>query len=162
LGFDIQRCGALPLRFSGACDIQVFRIVRELHVMMHRFKHWKYPVFDEKGMTKWNWMCQYKENLKLGKNTDIGAFTYINAKYGVEIQDNAQIGSHCSIYSWSTIDNKKGKVTIKANAKVGSHSIIMPGVTIGQGSTIGAFSLVNKNIPGNVVAFGIPARTVKK
>ena len=45
-----------------------------------RFKRWKHPTFDEKGMTKWNWMCQYGENLKLDKNTDIGAFTYINAK----------------------------------------------------------------------------------
>jgi acetyltransferase-like isoleucine patch superfamily enzyme len=129
---------------------------------MGRFKNWKYPEFDERDMTKWNWMCQYKENLKLDKNTDIGAFTYVNAKYGVEIQDNVQIGSHCSIYSWSTIDNKKGKVTIKKNTKIGSHSIIMPGVTIGENSTIGAFSLVNKDIPDNVVAFGIPVKIMRK
>ncbi|MCD6109006.1 MAG: acyltransferase, partial [Thermoplasmata archaeon] len=72
-----------------------------------RFKNWQPPTFDEKCMTKWNWMCQYHENLKLGKYVDIGAFTYINARYGVEIEDNVQIGSHCSIYSHSTIDNKK-------------------------------------------------------
>jgi len=130
--------------------------------MGKRFEKWKYPEFDGRNMTKWNWMCQYKENLKLGKNTDIGAFTYINAKYGVEIQDYVQIGSHCSIYSWSTIDDKKGKVTIKKNAKIGSHSIIMPGVTIGENSTIGAFSLVNKDIPDNVVAYGIPVKIMKK
>ena len=113
-------------------------------------------------MTKWNWMCQYIENFKLGKNTDIGAFTYINAKYGVEIQEDVQIGSHCSIYSWSTIDNKKGKVTIKKGAKIGSHSVIMPGVTIGKNSIIGAFSFVNRDIPDNVIALGIPIKIVKK
>lgn len=32
-----------------------------------RFKNWKPPEFDEKGITRWNWMCQYPENLKLGK-----------------------------------------------------------------------------------------------
>ena len=48
-----------------------------------RFKDWKPPEFDEKGYTKWNWCCQHYQNLKLGYQTDIGAFTYINAKYGV-------------------------------------------------------------------------------
>lgn len=107
-------------------------------------------------------MCQYYEDLKLGKNTDIGAFTYINAKYGVEIQENVQIGSHCSIYSWSTIDNKKGIVVIKRNAKIGSHCIIMPGTTIGKNSIIGAFSFVNKDIPDNVLALGVPAKVLRK
>jgi acetyltransferase-like isoleucine patch superfamily enzyme len=113
-------------------------------------------------MTKWNWMCQYRENFVLGKNTDIGAFTYINARYGVEIQEDGQIGSHCSIYSWSTIDGKQGKVTIKKNAKVGAHSVIMPGVTIGENAVIGACSFVNKDVPDNVVAAGVPARVIRK
>ncbi len=129
--------------------------------MDNRFKEWQYPEFDEQGMTKWNWLCQYHENLKLGEKTDIGAFTYINARYGVEIQEDVQIGSHCSIYSWSTIDDKKGKVTIKKGAKIGSHSLIMPGVTIGENSTIGAFSFVNKDITDNARAFGIPIRIMK-
>jgi len=127
-----------------------------------RFKKWEYPEFDERGLTKWDWMCQYHENLKLGKYVDIGAFTYINAKYGVEIGDYVQIGSHCSIYSHSTIDNKKGKIIIKRNARIGSHSIIMPGITIGENSIIGAFSFVNTNIPDNVIAYGIPIRVVRK
>ena len=129
--------------------------------MAERFKGWKYPEFDEEGMTKWNWMCQYHDKLKLGQNTDIGAFTYINAKYGVEIQEDVQIGSHCSIYSWSTIDNKSGKVTIKKNAKVGSHSVVMPGITIGENAIVGAFSFVNEDVPGNVAVVGIPARVIK-
>lgn len=127
-----------------------------------RFAGWKYPEFDERGTTKWNWMVQYRENLKLGKKTDVGAFTYINAKYGVEIQDDVQIGSHCAIYSWSTIDNKRGTVTIKRNARIGSHSIVMPGVTIGENSVIGACSFVNRDIPPQTVAYGIPAKSVRK
>ncbi|MBI5159760.1 acyltransferase [Candidatus Micrarchaeota archaeon] len=113
-------------------------------------------------MTRWNWACQHNENLKLEEQTDVGMFTYINAKYGVEIQKNAQVGSHCSIYSWSTIDGKKGKVTIKQNARIGSHTTIMPGVTIGENSIIGAHSFVNKNVPPNVVAYGVPAKIIKK
>ncbi|MCK4335613.1 MAG: acyltransferase [Candidatus Aenigmarchaeota archaeon] len=127
-----------------------------------RFRDWKYPKIEEGKLTKWNWMVQNKEGLVLGKRTDIGAFTYINAKHGVEIQDDVQIGSHCSIYSFSTIDGKKGKVTLKRKCRIGSHSLIMPGVTIGENSVIGAFSFVNKDIPDNVVALGVPAKVVKK
>lgn len=130
--------------------------------MEKRFFDWKPPEFDEDGMTKWNWMCQYRKGFKLGKNTDIGAFTYINAKYGVEIGDDVQVGSHCSIYSHSTLDNKKGKVTIKKNAKIGSHSVIMPGVTIGENSIVGAFSFVTRDVPDNVIAFGVPAKIIRK
>src|SRR3990167_5634020 len=69
------------------------------------FQNWEKPVFDKNGLTKWHWVCQYNENLILGEYTDVGAFTYINASFGVIIEDHAQIGSHCSIYSQSTIGN---------------------------------------------------------
>ena len=126
--------------------------------MSRRFEDWKYPEFDENGLTKWTWKCQHHENLNLGEYTDIGAFTYINARYGVRIEEGAEIGSHCSIYSHSTIDNKKGSVIIKRNAKIGTHSVIMPGVTVGRNTIVGAFSYVNNDLPDNVVAFGIPAK----
>jgi acetyltransferase-like isoleucine patch superfamily enzyme len=127
-----------------------------------RFKDWKYPKIEEGKPTKYNWVVQHKNNLKLGYKTDIGAFTYINAKHGVVIEDFVQIGSHCSIYSVSTIDNKEGKIILKKNCKVGSHSVIMPGVTIGENSIVGAFSFVNKDVPDNTVAIGVPARVIKK
>jgi len=123
---------------------------------------WKRPRIRERILTRWNWMVQYRENLKMGKKTDIGAFTYINAKNGVEIQDNVQVGSHCSIYSASTIDNKEGKVTLRRDCRIGSHSVIMPGITIGENAIVGAFSFVNRDIPRNATAVGIPARVIKQ
>ncbi|MDO8530236.1 MAG: acyltransferase [bacterium] len=129
---------------------------------MERFKDWKKPVIKEGKPTKYHWVVQNVKNLKLGYKTDIGVFTYINAKNGVVIEDEVQIGSHCSIYSISTIDNKKGKVLLKKNCKIGSHSVVMPGVTVGENAVVGAFSFVNKDIPDNVVAFGIPAKVIKK
>ena len=125
-----------------------------------RFKDWQFPEFDEKGITKYGWRCQDRDGLTLGRYTDIAAYCMIEAKYGVEIQDDVQIGSHSSIYSWSTIDNKKGKVTIKKNACVGTHSVIMPGVTVGENAMVGAFSFVTKDVPDGVTVWGIPARVV--
>jgi len=127
-----------------------------------RFKDWKQPEIENGRLTKYNWMVQHKEGLKLGFKTDIGAFTYINAKHGVEVGENVQIGSHCSIYSESTIDGKNGKVVLGKNCRIGSHSTVMPGVTVGENSVVGAHSLVNRDIPANVVAYGCPAKVVKE
>lgn len=125
-----------------------------------RFSDWKMPEFENNGMTKWQWMCQHKEGLKLSKNTDIGAFTYINAKNGVTIERDVQIGSHCAIYSQSTIDDKDGPVVIREGAKIGSHTTIMPNVTIGKNSVVGAHSFVKEDVPENSIAFGVPAEVV--
>lgn len=126
--------------------------------MQKRFKDWKPPEFDANGMTKWNWNCQHHENLKLGKMVDVGIFSYINAKNGIYIEDHVQIGSHCSIYSVSTVDNKEGPVILHENCRIGTHSVVMPNVTIGKNSIIGAFSFVNRDIPENVVALGVPVK----
>ena len=127
-----------------------------------RFIDWKYPVIEDGKPTKYNWVVQNLDGFKLGFKTDIGAFSYINAKRGVTIEDEVQIGSHCSIYSISTIDDKAGEVVLKENCKIGSHSTILPGVTIGINSIIGAHSLVNMDIPNDVIAFGVPAKIVRK
>jgi acetyltransferase-like isoleucine patch superfamily enzyme len=111
-----------------------------------RFKNWQYPKIEEGKLTKHNWLVQHKDKLKLGYKTE----------------DYVQIGSHCAIYSISTIDNKEGTVTLKKNCKIGSHSVIMPGVTVGENSIVGAFSFVNTDIPVNVVAAGVPAKVIKK
>ncbi len=130
--------------------------------MTKRFSNWSYPEIVDGKATKYNWLVQNLDGLELGKETDIGAFSYINALNGVIIEDKVEIGSHCSIYSISTIDNTSGKVHLKSNCRIGSHSTILPGVTIGKNSIVGAHSLVTKDIPDNVVAFGVPAKAIRK
>ena len=125
-------------------------------------KNWRKPIIKHGIFTKYNYIVQYPENLKLGRNFDIGTFTYINSKFGVEIGNEVQIGSHCSIYSHSTIDLKKGKVILKNNCKIGTHSTIMPNVTIGENSVIAAYSFVTKNVPDNEIWGGIPAYRIRK
>ncbi len=130
--------------------------------MNNRFDNWKKPRVLDGKPTKYQWIVKHKNKFRLGNKTDIGAFTYINAEYGVILEDFVQVGSHCSIYSISTIDNKKGPVLLKKNCRIGSHSVLMPGVTVGENSIIGAFSFVNKNIPDNMIAFGVPVKIRRK
>ncbi len=130
--------------------------------MDNRFEKWELPEIIDGKPTRYNWVVQGSDGLKLGYKTDIGAFTYINAQCEVEIEDYVQIGSHCSIYSVSTIDGKKGKVLLKKYSRIGSHSTIMPSITIGENVIVGAHSFVNKDIPDNVVAFGCPVKIIKK
>ncbi len=129
----------------------------------NRFKNWKMPKIQDRVLhPDYYFLVHHKENLSLGEKTDIGSFTYINAKHGVIIEKNVQIGSHCSIYTISTIDNKEGSVTIKENAKIGTHSTVMPGVTIGKNSIVGAYSYVNKDIPDDSLAYGIPVKILRR
>ncbi len=130
--------------------------------MSQRFKKWKKPVIKHGKPTKYGWTVLYPEGLQLGKNTDIGAYTLIVAKHGVVLEEDVQIGSHCVLYSFSTIDDKQGTVTLKKNSRIGTHSSVMPGVTIGENTIVGAHSFVNTDLPPNVVAVGCPARVIKK
>ncbi|RZD47116.1 MAG: acetyltransferase [Thaumarchaeota archaeon] len=122
---------------------------------------WKKPIIKHGKMTKYNYLVYYPENLKLGKNFDIGSFTFIHAQNSVEIQDSVQIGSHCSIYSKSTIDDKEGPIILEKNCKIGTHCTIMPNITIGENSVIAAYSFVNHNVPKNQFWAGIPAKRKK-
>ena len=119
---------------------------------------WTKPVIEDGKLTKYNYLVKYPENLKLGKDVDIGSFTFINSRFGVEIQNFVQIGSHCSIYSHSTIDSKQGPVKLMENCKIGTHSTIMPNVTIGKNSVVAAYSFVTKDIPDNEIWIGVPAK----
>lgn len=126
--------------------------------MEGRFENWQYPEIQEGKPTRYHWVVKHVDNFELGYKTDIGAFTYINAKYGVKIEDYVQIGSHCAIYSVSTIDEKTGSVVLGKNCRIGSHCTIMPGVSVGENAVVGAHSFVNNDVSEGTTVFGIPAR----
>lgn len=129
---------------------------------MGRFEEWKPPKIEHNIPTKWNWVVAYPEGLILGKNTDIGAFTYIMAKYGVVIEDEVQIGGGCKIYLVDTIDNIEGKIIIKKNACIGANSVILPNVIIEENSFVGSLSLIKSytHIKKNEIWVGIPAKKI--
>ncbi len=54
------------------------------------------------------------------------------------------------------------KIVIEKNVWLCSNVVVLPGVTIGENSVIGAGAVVTKNIPANVVAMGVPCRIVRE
>ena len=120
------------------------------------------PRFNEKGVTQWYWRVLHPENLKLGKYTQIGSFTTIDALCEVEIEDYVLIGFGCAVLSYSSIDERCGKVKLEKNSRIGSNSTIMPGTTIGKNSIVGANSFVNRDVPPNEMWAGAPAKFLKE
>ncbi|GAI01951.1 unnamed protein product, partial [marine sediment metagenome] len=61
-----------------------------------------------------------------------------------------------------TISNRKGRVILKKNCKIGANSVILPNVTIGENSVVGACSVIRygTNIPANEIWVGIPAKKI--
>lgn len=57
---------------------------------------------------------------------------------------------------------RRGKIVIKDDAWIGAGSIILPGVTIGEGAVVGAGAVVTKDVPPYTVVVGVPARPIKR
>lgn len=122
--------------------------------------NWVKPVPVHNVPTRWHWLTLYPEGLKLGDYVDIGSYTILVAKEGITLEDFVQIGGHCCLYSVNTIDDTRGEISVKKNAKIGAHSVILPNVTIGENSIIGAFSLVKQDVPANEIWANVPAKKI--
>jgi acetyltransferase-like isoleucine patch superfamily enzyme len=130
--------------------------------MSERFKLWIKPEIPDGQPTIYGWVVKHPETFELAEYTDIGYGTYIQAECGVLIETGVQIGSHVSIYSVSTINNKRGAVVLERNCRVGSHSIIMPGVTVGENAVVGAFSYITHDVAPNTLVYPKQELIVKK
>jgi acetyltransferase-like isoleucine patch superfamily enzyme len=109
-----------------------------------------------------------------GARIDIGDHTYINYGTSLSAYASITIGRHCHLGHYTLIlDNNEHDarfhrllpeskpVVIEDHVWIGSRVTILPGVRIGQHTTIGAGSVVTKSIPPHSVAVGNPARVVR-
>ena len=107
--------------------------------------------------------------MKIGKNCHIAQ----NAKPDpllpelIEFEENCGCGIGVKLLTHNAMNLHHGTFSFGAikvckNARIGAYSVILPGVTIGEGAIIGANSLVSEDIPPFTIAFGSPAKVVRE
>ena len=99
---------------------------------------------------------------------EIGSRLVIRHPNGIVVGQGSQIGSGCFLQHGVTLGVAQIGLSptneyprIGNYVEIGSYAVILGDVQVGDGATIGAHSLVNKNVPPNALAVGIPAKVVK-
>jgi sugar O-acyltransferase (sialic acid O-acetyltransferase NeuD family) len=108
------------------------------------------------------------EDAKIGEGSIISAGTIVsinaNIRKHVIINLSCTIGHDSITGDYCTINpgvNISGNVTLQPCVDVGTGSQIIQGLEIGEGTVIGAGSVVIRDLPANCTAVGIPAKTIK-
>jgi galactoside O-acetyltransferase len=113
-----------------------------------------------------NWGC----HTFLGRNVYANFNLTLTDDTYITIEDDVMIGPNVTIVTAAHPIDPEGRakglqcnkpVRICKNVWLGAGVIVLPGVTIGENTTIGAGSVVTKDIPANVVALGSPCRVVR-
>ena len=103
----------------------------------------------------------------------INRYSYLDGNGDIEIGKKSALGNHVELISASKffddptkpiegIKIKTAKIKIGEGVWIGSHAVILPGVQIGEGAVIGAGAVVTKDVPSFSIAFGVPAKIVRK
>jgi acetyltransferase-like isoleucine patch superfamily enzyme len=100
-------------------------------------------------------------SLTMLKGAQINRFTEVGGRGRVVMGRHVTVGSHCSLLTstdtpWGYMNDQKpederqvrtGDIMLSDNVFIGQHSTIMPGITIGEGSVIGAYSYITTDVP---------------
>ena len=112
----------------------------------------------------------------VGKYVSIGEGTYANMNltliddWQITIGKHVLIGPNVTLCTTGHSIHPKHRadgmysfpITIEDNVWLGANVIVLPGVTIGENSVIGAGSVVTRDIPANVIAFGSPCKVYRE
>ena len=113
----------------------------------------------------------------VGKHVYIGDFVRVDLHYAnmIYIDDYAHLTAGCRLLchqrdlsnyhkgdNASELGYRLGEIHIGRGCMIGQETMIMPGVTIGDGAIVGAGSLVTKDIPPYCVAIGRPAKVIRQ
>ncbi|MDB5227218.1 MAG: acetyltransferase [Bacteroidota bacterium] len=92
-------------------------------------------------------------------NTDVTVFDHVIINNGVIIEHDAVIESYCTISPGACIG---GRSHIRESSFIGSGAIVLARTTIGKHAIIGMGAVVNREVDDFTLAYGVPARQIKK
>ena len=107
------------------------------------------------------------KNVRIGKNVVIMNNCLMMSAGGITIDDNSLVAANTQLISNNHDLEEHMIITckpvhLKRNCWIGAGATILPGVTVGENSVVGAGSVVTKDIPDNCIAVGSPAKVVKE
>lgn len=114
--------------------------------------------------------CDYGYNIKIGENFFMNMNCVILDGAEVTFGNNVFVAPGCGFYTAGhPLDQERRNkgleyaypITIGNNVWIGAQVCVLPGVTIGDNSVIGAGSVVTRSIPANVLAAGNPCRVIR-
>lgn len=112
--------------------------------------------------------ADFGKNIKIGKDVFINSGCCFQDQGGIEIGDGCLIGQQVVLATLNHDLNPNCRgdmipapIKIGNRVWIGAHVTVLPGVTIGDNSVVGAGAVVTKDVPPNVVVVGNPARIVK-
>lgn len=121
--------------------------------------------------------CILSGNIEIGNYVHIAAYVALYGKEGIKISDFCGCSARCTIYSATDDFSGEymvspmvpeeltnvtgGKVTLEKFVQLGVNTVVMPNLTIEEGTSVGAMSFINKNLEKWGIYVGIPCRRIK-
>jgi len=153
---------------------RVHKTYRDSFLMKYVMNSWLLSPFLPRKIRPW---VLKKVGCKVGKDIFVGDNVRIDTGHAdlIYIDSHAHVTGGCRLLCHqrdlghyrkgddaAKLPYKLGEIHIGKGVMIGMESLIMPGVTIGDGAIVGAYSLVTKDIPAWTIATGRPAKVVKE
>jgi len=120
-----------------------------------------------------------QKDVFIGNNVHINSYCSLYGNYGIIMEDYTGLSSRVTLYtesddySGNSLTNPTipiefkpkyatGTIHIKKHAIIGTNTTIMPGISIGEGTAVGAHSFVTSNCEAWGIYFGVPAKKIKE
>lgn len=153
---------------------RVAKTYRDGFLLKYMMNSWLLSPISSRKLRPW---VLRKIGCKVGRDVFIGDSVKVDSGHAdlIYIDDHAHITGGCRLLCHqrdlsnyyvgddaAKLPYRLGEIHIGKGCMIGMESMIMPGVTIGEGAIVGAFSLVTKDIPAWTIATGRPAKVVKQ
>ncbi len=171
LNFPLEEYGHISFH---AVVFRFLKTLRDAFLISFFMDCWIFAPVQPRKLRPW---CLKLIGCKVGKNVFIGSDVWIDSGHAnlITIGDRSHVDARCILLchkrnlddycvgdDYHKLRYKVAPISIGCGCSIGTASIIMPGVTIGEGAIVGAGSLVTKDIPAWTIATGRPAKVVKE